>query len=113
MRISDWSSDVCSSDLFFFAELSHDVKLTTLDGKARLAERAKPYLAQIPDGAFRDLMLARLREITGVDRAPPMPMAANATTPRRGTQATPRRSLVRSAIALLVQQPNQIGRAHV
>src|SRR3546814_19720364 len=34
---------------FFFAELSHDVKLTTLDGKARLAERAKPYLAQRPE----------------------------------------------------------------
>ncbi|PIQ38317.1 MAG: DNA primase [Lysobacterales bacterium CG17_big_fil_post_rev_8_21_14_2_50_64_11] len=91
---------------FFFAELSHDVNLASLDGKARLAERAKPYLAQIPDGAFRDLMLARLREITGVDRAPAMPTAGKTAQPRRGNQSAPRRSLVRSVIALLVQQPS-------
>jgi DNA primase len=90
---------------FFFAELSHDVNLGTLDGKARLAERAKPYLAQIPDGAFRDLMLARLREITGVDRAPAAATATKSPPRRRGNQQAPRRSLVRSVIALLVQQP--------
>ncbi len=91
---------------FFFAELSHDVNLGTLDGKARLAERAKPYLAQIPDGAFRDLMFARLREITGVDRAPAAPPTTKSPPPpRRGNQQAPRRSLVRSVIALLVQQP--------
>ena len=43
-----------------------DVNLSSLDGKARLAERAKPLLAQIPDGAFRDLMQQRLTELTGV-----------------------------------------------
>ena len=41
---------------FFFDEMSKDVNLGTLDGKARLAERCKPLLAQIPDGAFGDLM---------------------------------------------------------
>src|SRR5690349_10943058 len=51
---------------FFYDELGKDVNLSTLDGKARLAERAKPLLAQIPDGAFGDLMRQRLGEITGV-----------------------------------------------
>ena len=51
---------------FFFAEIGKDVNLGTLDGKARLAERARPQLAQIPDGAFRDLMLAELDKLTGV-----------------------------------------------
>ena len=51
---------------FFFAELGKDVNLTSLDGKARLAERARPLLVQIPDGAFRDLMLAELDKSTGV-----------------------------------------------
>ena len=46
---------------FFFAEIGKDVNLASLDGKARLAERARPLLAQIPDGAFRDLMLGRAR----------------------------------------------------
>jgi DNA primase len=45
---------------FFFAELGKDVNLTSLDGKARLAERARPLLTQIPDGAFRDPMLGEL-----------------------------------------------------
>ncbi|MFX5903572.1 hypothetical protein ABTE48_19150, partial [Acinetobacter baumannii] len=51
---------------FFFDTLAHDVNLATLEGKGRLAERAKPLLAQIPDGAFRDLMQQRLTELTGV-----------------------------------------------
>src|SRR5678815_4671548 len=48
---------------FFFAELGKDVNLATLDGKARLAERARPLLTQIPDGAFRDLMLGELDKL--------------------------------------------------
>ncbi|HEV7491098.1 MAG TPA: DNA primase, partial [Rhodanobacteraceae bacterium] len=51
---------------FFFAEIGKDVNLNSLDGKARLAERARPQLTQIPDGAFRDLMLAELDRLTGV-----------------------------------------------
>ncbi|MEG3192037.1 DNA primase, partial [Lysobacter sp. D1-1-M9] len=51
---------------FLFDSLSVDVKLGTLEGKGRLAERAKPLLAQIPEGAFADLMRQRLTELTGV-----------------------------------------------
>lgn len=87
---------------FLFAELGKDVNLGPLDGRARLAERARPLLAQIPDGAFRDLMHARLTEIAGVGAATQKPDAPR-TPPR--PHATPRRSLVRSAIALLLQAP--------
>ncbi|HEY2344654.1 MAG TPA: DNA primase [Xanthomonadaceae bacterium] len=89
---------------FLFAELGKDVKLATLDGKARLAERARPLLAQIPDGAFRDLMHARLTEITGANLAKAQADAARARAPSR-PGAPARRSLVRSAIALLLQEP--------
>jgi DNA primase len=89
---------------FLFAELGKDVNLSTLDGRARLAERARPLLAQIPDGAFRDLMHAHLTEITGANIAKAKAEAPRAQTPSR-TSATPRRSLVRSAIALLLQSP--------
>ncbi|HLT43734.1 MAG TPA: DNA primase, partial [Luteimonas sp.] len=51
---------------FFFDTMSDGIALSTLDGKARLAERARPLLAQIPDGAFGDLMQQRLAEITGL-----------------------------------------------
>ncbi|MEJ7747454.1 MAG: DNA primase, partial [Luteimonas sp.] len=92
---------------FFFDELSVDVNLGTLDGKARLAERAKPMLAQIPDGAFGDLMQQRLTELTGVgarSSAPQTHVPVQRVYPTSAT--TPRRSLVRSAIALLLQQPS-------
>ena len=93
---------------FFFDELAQDVNLSTLDGKARLAERAKPLLAQIPDGAFADLMQQRLTEITGVGAAragvpaqPPAPTRVQRPMPAN----TQKRSLVRGAIALLLQRP--------
>ena len=91
---------------FFFAELCKDVNLGSLEGKARLAERVKPYLANIPDGAFRDLMQQRVTELTGVGaRGANSPAAPGMTMrPSRGAPA-PKRSLVRAAIALLLQQP--------
>src|SRR3546814_12569764 len=49
------------SQFLFDSLAADDVNLSTLDGKARLAERAKPMLAQIPDGAFGALMRHPLR----------------------------------------------------
>lgn len=95
---------------FLFDELGREINLGTLDGRARLAERAKPLLAQIPDGAFGDLMRQQLAQLTGVGAAagssggfvPPPPR-----TPARPTsQATQKRSLVRGAVAVLLQQPS-------
>ena len=94
---------------FFFNELSKDVNLAGMEGKARLAERAKPLMAGIPDGAFRDLMLQRLTELTGVgQRAPAAEPSRPVPSMRagRGGTAAPRRSLVRTAIALLLQKPS-------
>jgi DNA primase len=94
---------------FFFSELGKDVNLNALEGKARLAERAKPLLTGIPDGAFRDLMHARLTELTGVNRASAgNPGATLRTDNSARTGPTPKRSLVGSAIALLVQQPGLV-----
>ena len=82
---------------FFFDELGRDINHGTLDGRAR------PLLAQLPDGAFADLMRQELQRLTGVDparaaAAPPRPVA-------RGAAPVQKRSLVRSVIALLLQQP--------
>ena len=90
---------------FFYDDLAKDVNLGTLDGKARMAERAKPLLAQIPDGAFGDLMRQRLTELTGVGAARTGAPAQPPARPRLPPAQTQKRSLVRSAIALLLQQP--------
>lgn len=92
---------------FFFAHMAHDVNLGSLDGKARLAERCKPLLAQIPDGAFGDLMRQHLTELTGVGArasAPETHVPAQRARAAAPTQA-PRQSLVRSAIVHLLHQP--------
>ena len=91
---------------FFFDELGKDVKLSTLDGKARLAERAKPLLAQIPEGAFGDLMRQRLGEITGVGAQQPSAQPAKPKPAPRVVATTQKRSLVRAAISVLLQQPS-------
>jgi len=86
---------------FFFAELGKDVNLTSLDGKARLAERARPLLTQIPDGAFRDLMLGELDRRANVQLRIETPAQAGAKKPARPQE----RTLVRTAVALIVQNP--------
>lgn len=89
---------------FFFDELTREVNMATLDGKARLAERARPMLAQIPDGAFGDLMKQQLATLTGLGSTPAP--AAAARPPQRAVAPAQRRSLVRAAIAILLQQPS-------
>ena len=89
---------------FFFAELGKDIDLRGLEGKARLAERAKPLLAQIPDGAFRDLMQQSLATRTGMHRVGPAAPATQAVA-QGSVGKPPQRSLVRAAVALLMQKP--------
>lgn len=89
---------------FFFSEMGHDSNLATLDGKARLAERCRPMLAQIPDGAFRDLMQQQLSELTGLAARQVLRAAEQPAEPaRRPAASGARRSLVRTVIALLLQ----------
>jgi len=89
---------------YFYAYLSHDVNVATLDGRARLAEHAKPLLAKLPDGAFRDLMFAELEKRTGVQGAPAHAVPSASHRPAPANNA-PRRTLVRSVIAMLLANP--------
>ena len=102
-------ADAMPLSQFFFQEQSQDIRLDTLDGRARLAERCRPMLAQIPDGAFRDLMQLRLAELCGIPASAPASVVAPTPTHARATRAstrnTPRRSLVRNVITLLLHNP--------
>jgi DNA primase len=87
---------------YFFNELSHDVDMASLDGRARLAERARPLIAKLPDGAFRDLMAQELEKRSGARAV----LQADPATHRAMQRPTAvQRSLVRSAISLLLGQP--------
>lgn len=87
---------------YFFNELSHDVDMASLDGRARLAERARPLIAKLPDGAFRDLMAQELEKRSGARAMLQAEPAAHRAVQR---PVAVQRSLVRSAISLLLAQP--------
>jgi len=115
---------------FLLDSLSADVDLGSLDGKARLAALAKPLLAQLPEGVYRELLTTELARRVGLPRerldallgnqAGPATSAAGSKIPA-GRSSAPRRtgktgrtggtrgSLSRQAIALLLHYP---GVAH-
>ena len=107
---------------YLVSHLAAETELGSVDGRARLAELARPLLARIPAGVYRELLLDRLaREV----RMPAPRLASllgladdrgREPVPRPGAQLGPRRSqpprastgrgsLVSQAIARLVQSP--------
>jgi DNA primase len=103
-------------------ELAAKVDLASLDGRARLAELAKPLVARVPDGVFRTLLVDRIAGAVGMDpgayarfvaaAAPPPARPQPAARPPR--HAPPGRgSLVRRAITLVVHFPAQAAGARL
>lgn len=48
-------------DAYLFSELGSQVDLTTIAGRAKMATLAQPLIEKLPDGHFRDLLVARLQ----------------------------------------------------
>jgi DNA primase len=95
----------------FFDQLSAEIDLNSVDGRARLAERAAPALRKLPPGIFRGMMLAQLAERAKVDLRLIETMLTTGeapkamTLPKPASSQAPMRKPVRLAIALLMQQP--------
>jgi len=94
---------------FFFDQLSAQVDMTTLDGRARLIALAKPHLAKLPAGPFAELMNEALQQRAGHAGAVAASSQAD-RAPRRAPNDGPdlrQRSLtlVQYAVALVVQYP--------
>jgi len=98
---------------FFFERLSAQLDLGSIDGRARLVAAARPLLATLPDGLFRQLMTERLAGIAGTTSAVlagrlALPREAREITPRPGNRpddAAVTRSPVRAAISILLYEP--------
>ena len=115
---------------FFFEALTAECDRTTVDGRARLLARAVPTLKSLPTGAFREVMVERLAELSVTERSRVEQLLADkkgdgglSTTSeppgeaaRRSAASSPRargpgrdqaqRTPVRWAVALLVQDPS-------
>ncbi len=104
---------------FLIGELASQVDMTTVDGKARLAELAKPLVHKIPQGVYYELLIEELANKIGLPPARLEKMLGQApdSTGRRGAQSmslarrrkgtigTGRPSVVRRAITLLLNHP--------
>lgn len=53
---------------FLFDRLTAQVDMSSLDGRARLATLAKPFLDRVPGGVYRDMLSAHLADLVGVAR---------------------------------------------
>lgn len=50
---------------FLLQIISRNTNLNSIDGKAQLLEKAKPYLKQLPKGSFKKMMDQQISEISG------------------------------------------------
>ncbi len=94
---------------FFFSTLEKPLDLSSMDGRAQLVEKAKPYLRRIPQGIYRDMMEARLAEKTHTQSTLLHKHLALPTQTRKAgkKRADPIVSFspVRMAITILLQHP--------
>ncbi len=101
---------------FLFEALCRQVDMTSIDGKARLAELARPLLLKLPDSLFRDMMSDRLADLTHMSGALIRERIFGKESPQRDDRKRrPRRrpsgtrSPVRTAIGLLLREPRLAG----
>jgi len=116
--IKELDNGVALSD-YLIGELASQVDMTTVDGKARLAELAKPLIHKIPHGVYRELLIESLAETVGLSASKLEKMighepesgrttsilAGTAARRPRATIGTGRPSVVRRAISLLLNNP--------
>ena len=110
---------------FLVQELADHVDLDSVDGRARLAEQARPLVQRIPTGVYRELLIQQLAEKVGLsaEKLASMIAAGSAETPSAARPATRLRqakpqqanqpSVVRRAITLLLHFPQAAAALHV
>ncbi len=69
---------------FLFDNLADGLDIATLDGRARYSQQVLPYLRQLPDGVYRELMFRELAERTGLELASLMKLEVPPPAPDRG-----------------------------
>jgi DNA primase len=104
---------------YFLKHLSAQVDISTIDGRARLGELARPLLERIPQGLYRELLADEVAKTVRIDphRLYPGAAASHANEPRGSERpthtrtqvhagpASGRRNLVRQSIHILVHYP--------
>jgi DNA primase len=103
---------------YLLQELESQTDTDSIDGRARLAELARPLLEQLPDGIFHELLADRLAEKVGIGREKLTAVLSDGrpANERRKRHSEPYRqmagrpTLARRAIQLILNYPT-IGNA--
>lgn len=98
---------------YFFENIVSQLDLTTVEGRSQLLAAAKPSLEKVPAGFFREMMFARLQELSGSRIAVDVVenqarLKSKFDTGNKGAPS-PRISLARRVVALLLQYPSFAG----
>ncbi len=94
---------------FLYRHLAEGIDMKSMGGKATLSEKAKPLVAKIPRGIYRQLAMRQLEKLVGLslgsERAG-QPPAPNRSLPvHEDTGLTP----MRRAVLLVMQQPASVS----
>ncbi len=99
---------------YFFEHISEKLNLSEMEGRAQLVGNAKPYIEKLPEGIFREMMLSRLKTISGISTLNTLEITAKSKAPYTekkisiiATHSAPAKS-ARTATALLLQNPRLI-----
>ena len=112
---------------YLVEELASQVDMKSVDGRARLAELAKPLISKIPPGVYKELLIERLAESVGLatpklaailakDQSTPTPRASREGLSELRHQSKPsagKPSIVRRAISLLLNNPDAADKLDV
>ncbi len=98
---------------FFFDSLSREIDLTSIDGRARLVQQARPLLERMPKGVFQQMMRQRLGELAQLDpqqlrdptAATPHGTRSGRPAPRSQRQGSRTLSPLRFVITALLSAP--------
>ena len=101
---------------FFYEVLTKQADISTMEGRARLVELAKPWLSKLPAGVLKHMMMIKLGELSQLDAslvAQTLGIKPPQTTSQRAVQAKSRQNPaqrltmlpLRSAIGLLLHAP--------
>lgn len=104
---------------YLVQELATQSDLAHADGRARFAAAARPLLARVPQGVYRELLMQRIAEAIGLsldrlealwaDDAKPVPASTRPAPPPRARLSAGRGSLVQQAIEILLTAPELAG----
>ena len=106
---------------FLIQRTSEDIDLKSVDGRARLAERIKPFISKMPRGIFKELIIEKLSAIVGLsakkleqsineDEITKKRKSSSNKAPRRKNmnmnQGSP--SVIKKSISLILNYPEAV-----